>query len=784
MIDFAKRIVSAFVAGAVVFGTIAVYPSPFDNKSFVNAATLYDSASLVNYSTILGRAKDYGIIARSFTQSDHMETTLATSSYKRTVDSNIDVDLTTSKTAQFIIGEIQGRGNMGTIKFGTVHGTRPASSTYVKNINITFAKEIFGNSTNYSSKVKKQDDVAQTTEFNYSILSKAEIDYHINSIVSHAEDESDKMVKRTNNPDYVLDSSVIKVNNTTKVTSIDLDKDIYENRVVYVDLNNSKFSTLLGKWRSDPGGNYLDINKRSSTVVVFTYTGSNSITLGKVQVIAKDSKYYSSAGSGLQQSSEKYSSVTTWSGNISGHNNYVDHEMAQKLIWNIPNSTNVTITGNAGTFLITKENAQVKVSGSPSSGWIITKGNVENKCEFHYIYGGANSSLQSEGNGQMHFVAHKNFTSEYRTKNEIAPYVDNTVILKDGDYEFYWQEYTDGTFTQTYGSRATIPIDSKSVVEFPTLTIRTDSSDSHYKIEKNQTRDFYFRISENPDKSVLGYVNNVGYIDVRLRAKADKNGTIDFVAQSRTYIGDDSNNLILYSTNGVWGSDKESDWIDVVGNRFDLGAFYNRKVIPGYINITKTIKGEVTEEDLKGLTFVVKDGNTIVGSYALGKDFVKNSSDVYELKTPITVSDYAKKYTIEETLHTAAGFDVSVSYTVDGGAKQTGETATLNTVSQDSKNPTVVAYENDYTHIPGYINITKTIKGEVTEEDLKGLTFVVKDGNTIVGSYALGKDFIQTAAGEYELKTPIQVSDYTKKYTIEETLHTAAGFDVSVSYTV
>lgn len=232
MIDFAKRIVSAFVAGAVVFGTIAVYPSPFDNKSFVNAATLYDSASLVNYSTILGRATDYGIIARSFTQSDHMETTLATSSYKRTVDSNIDVDLTTSKTAQFIIGEIQGRGNMGTIKFGTVHGTRPASSTYVKNINITFAKEIFGNSTDYSSKVKKQDDVAQTTEFNYSILSKAEIDYHINSIVSHAEDESDKMVKRTNNPDYVLDSSAIKVNNTTKVTSIDLDKDIYENRVV------------------------------------------------------------------------------------------------------------------------------------------------------------------------------------------------------------------------------------------------------------------------------------------------------------------------------------------------------------------------------------------------------------------------------------------------------------------------------------------------------------------------------------------------------------------------
>ena len=81
------------------------------------------------------------------------------------------------------------------------------------------------------------------------------------------------------------------------------------------------------------------------------------------------------------------------------------------------------------------------------------------------------------------------------------------------------------------------------------------------------------------------------------------------MAQSRTYSGDYADSLIKYAENGVWNSNRNQDWVDVVGNRFDLGAFYNRKVVPGYINITKTIQGEVSEEGLQGLTFTVKDGD-------------------------------------------------------------------------------------------------------------------------------------------------------------------------------
>ncbi len=122
---------------------------------------------------------------------------------------------------------------------------------------------------------------------------------------------------------------------------------------------------------------------------------------------------------------------------------------------------------------------------------------------------------------------------------------------------------------------------------------------------------------------------------------------------------------------------------------------------PGYINITKTIQGPVTEEDLQGLTFTVKDGETVVGEYLLGRDFTEVSTGKYELTTPIRVDDCKKTYTVEEKLYTVDGFVVSASYTVDGGTSEDGSKVTLDSVSSDSDNPTTVAYANDYTDAPG-----------------------------------------------------------------------------------
>ena len=740
MIGFAKRATAALMAVAVVFGTLFLEPVFNKDNTTVNAAALYDSASLVNYATIMGRAVDYGIVSRSFTQRQHIETTLAT--YKFCLEQNtvFDVDLTTSRTAQFMVGEIGGSQNK--MIFDTVtHDQHPA---YVENINITLAEDIDMSKLQFNNPDKNHYSV------NYTYLTKQQIYDAVDGVVSHAIDESAEIVARTHNPDYALESGAVTVDNGG-CTIINIDDDKYENNVVYINLSNPEFATLWSKW-NDPnnaGGNWLEIDKRSSTVVVFTYEGTDPITVGKTKVIAKDSAYYGSASQGSElQNYDYYTSVTTHSGEMSGHNYYVDNEIAQKVIWNITNSKQVNLNGSSGTFLILADDADVDLSNSPCSGWLVTNGHVVNRCEFHYIYTGANPNLISEGEGQMHFVAHKSFTTKYTDKDNINPYIDNSVYLSAGDYQFIWQEYTDATFKTPYGSSSVCPIDKNSMVDFPTVTVTSDNADPHYKVAANDNRNFYFRITEDPSKTIPGIANSVGYIDVCLNASADNNGHISFKVQSITTCGDNENNLIQYFENGKMNS--ADNWISVRGNRFDLGAFFNRKIVPGYMNITKTIKGDVTDEDLKGLTFTVTDGDKYTETFKLGEDFVKNASGVYELKTPITVQDAGKQYKVTETIHTVTGFDVTVSYTV-GNTEGSGEEATLSGVSTKADEPTTVAFENDYVAKEMSLDISKAT---VLSEELAGATIELTGtdphGKIVVfdeSQFTRGKDARFVSAG-------------------------------------
>ena len=740
MIGFAKRATAALMAVAVVFGTLFLEPVFNKDNTTVNAAALYDSASLVNYATIMGRAVDYGIVSRSFTQRQHIETTLAT--YKFCLEQNtvFDVDLTTSRTAQFMVGEIGGSQNK--MIFDTVtHDQHPA---YVENINITLADDIDMSKLQFNNPDKNHYSV------NYTYLTKQQIYDAVDGVVSHAIDESAEIVARTHNPDYALESGAVTVDNGG-CTIINIDDDKYENNVVYINLSNPEFATLWSKW-NDPnnaGGNWLEIDKRSNTVVVFTYEGTDPITVGKTKVIAKDSAYYGSASQGSElQNYDYYTSVTTHSGEMSGHNYYVDNEIAQKVIWNITNSKQVNLNGSSGTFLILADDADVDLSNSPCSGWLVTNGHVVNRCEFHYIYTGANPNLISEGEGQMHFVAHKSFTTKYTDKDNINPYIDNSVYLSAGDYQFIWQEYTDATFKTPYGSSSVCPIDKNSMVDFPTVTVTSDNADPHYKVAANDNRNFYFRITEDPSKTIPGIANSAGYIDVCLNASADNNGHISFKVQSITTCGDNENNLIQYFENGKMNS--ADNWISVRGNRFDLGAFFNRKIVPGYMNITKTIKGDVTDEDLKGLTFTVTDGDKYTETFKLGEDFVKNASGVYELKTPITVQDAGKQYKVTETLHTVTGFDVTVSYTV-GNTAGSGEEATLSGVSTKADEPTTVAFENDYVAKEMSLDISKAT---VLSEELAGATIELTGtdphGKIVVfdeSQFTRGKDARFVSAG-------------------------------------
>ena len=104
MYSFAKRLTSFIVAGAVVLGILSVYPKINNTKTIVSAdEKLYDSASAINYATILGGAVDYGVVADTIIQSSHTETTFATNHFVHN-DFNIDVDYIKS-TALFLVGK-------------------------------------------------------------------------------------------------------------------------------------------------------------------------------------------------------------------------------------------------------------------------------------------------------------------------------------------------------------------------------------------------------------------------------------------------------------------------------------------------------------------------------------------------------------------------------------------------------------------------------------------------------------------------------------------------------
>ncbi|MBQ4271502.1 MAG: hypothetical protein II718_06720, partial [Clostridiales bacterium] len=115
MKDFFKNkkvigIASAAVAALVIvpnvlqFGSLAAPSAEELGKAI--PSTL-DATSSVNYSTILGRAVDYGVISMDFHQRSHMESPIATYNFYNDSGDVNEVDFIDSDhTAQFIIGNV------------------------------------------------------------------------------------------------------------------------------------------------------------------------------------------------------------------------------------------------------------------------------------------------------------------------------------------------------------------------------------------------------------------------------------------------------------------------------------------------------------------------------------------------------------------------------------------------------------------------------------------------------------------------------------------------------
>ena len=75
-----KSLVSFSLILALVAGNVGYSVATDENIKVAQAADekIYEAASNVNYSAILGRAVDYGLLSKTYVKKNHMESTLAT----------------------------------------------------------------------------------------------------------------------------------------------------------------------------------------------------------------------------------------------------------------------------------------------------------------------------------------------------------------------------------------------------------------------------------------------------------------------------------------------------------------------------------------------------------------------------------------------------------------------------------------------------------------------------------------------------------------------------------
>ena len=133
-----------------------------------------------------------------------------------------------------------------------------------------------------------------------------------------------------------------------------------------------------------------------------------------------------------------------------------------------------------------------------------------------------------------------------------------------------------------------------------------------------------------------------------------------------------------------------------------------------------------------------------------------------------------------ETTKDIDGNDVTVSYKVNGGEAAEGDAADF--TIEDGKT-TTVDFEDDYTKQTGILELTKTILGDITEEEAEGtLTFVittkVTEGGNEVTKYLKADGTLSDTEAALTLKD-FDHEEETDKYTLTITTSELGSYTVT-----
>ncbi|MCR4558292.1 MAG: DUF5979 domain-containing protein [Saccharofermentans sp.] len=823
MFKFAKRATSAVIAGAVVFGTLAFVP--VGEKQKVNAATLYDSASAINYATILGGAVDYGIVADSIEQKSHMETSFATNHFTNNLGFNDDVDYIDS-TALFLINEL----DSGKLYFGkttassiylegnqSVFGsTDPSAANYYdpdyqvpavggQNGNLVFGNQ-YGNV-----------PVIQAVNPNaYSNVNRLINRISTKGTVEDSENGWSYFISdRANDDSYALDLSGDDMNEMPLISydgdahaTINLTSSEFDGKVVYINIDKNHNSNLVNYLGKSSG---LIIDKNESSVVVFNIeddaVSGSKLVMEKPVVRCNGKNHVGTTAINGDRENDNYDE------NHGVKAADVQRVFNQTVVWNVMTSKNVEIVSMGGTMLFPLAPV-VDVSRGNTSGWIVAKGKVNVNCEFHFLYGDSSKDLK----GEMHFALTKSFTKNYAAHGSVLQ--ETSVAIPEDTYQFSFEEYVEpaevrGDLVTLYpkGESQTDKFaTSNGAVTFDSIRFTCeDDSDSHYNVPKGTDKMFYFKIKENAAAGTHNVstsdhrqvTDSDGYIDIRLKVSVDSKGNFTYFVDYKSVSGDG----VVFREYGADYDDKTNPannpgYIKMSGVQFDLGAFYNKvaDLDQDYLDITKTVGGDVDENDLKNLTFklyeIVQDDNgkdikKLVAEYIFGKDFEETSagSKKYALKVKYA-ADKSKKYLVEESNVDVNNRTVTVSYQLPGGTVtdinglalgdqsviyESSQFSLDTNISYPANNPYEVAFTNDYENIIGELKVKKELEGVPAADYAdKEFKFTVKTGNGPMTQYVQADGKLGNKPYEFTVtpgtvcRVPIDSSVFGKLLSVTE----------------
>ena len=713
---FGKKVVSAFIAGAVVLGTLAVYPDS-RNNTVLAAATKYDSTSAINYKTILGGAVDYGIVSNEIIQNSHLETPFATNHFSNMGPGerghNIDVDYTTSP-ALFLIGAL----DRGPLYFDYT----TASEVYIE-----APQSVFGDDYDPGYVVPSQGGkngnfyfgnkfgtapVVQAVNENASSNVNRLIE-RINSTEVGNKGWSDFLDKRATNPEYALNdgNNCEYINVVDQKLEIDITDSKFDGKVVYVNLTADMVQYLK---ESDK----FRIRKNPSSIIVFNI--EDSVVTDPELTLKKPTMFCDGEKLNGTTATNGHGEIYGWDPD---HSANVNAAAVQKLfnetvIWNVMTKKNVRMESMGGTMLFPNSDRVTMETGN-CSGWIVAKGTVDAKIQFHFLYNGTTR----DSYGQMHFALRKAMTQTYAPKTSVVQ--DTSVSINKGDFKFYIQEYTDNTYSTTYGTKKAVSVDEKAIATFPTLSFYSDDTglsdaQKHYYLQipsgtEKTTQSFYFKITEDPLKTVPGIENSDGYINIELKVSLDHNKNFTYEVKYLSVTGEN----ITYN-------DETGKYVKMSGVQFDLGAFYNKvNEHLGALTINKNVKlpdGTGNLDSDKTYYFTV---SRVIGGTTYYYDQEGNPSTT-EVKIPVTVSADTKKgdgtvsnlpegtYTVKEVVDNAAktvsagGTTYTLTTTVD-------ETSTVN-VASGQFNPVSVTNNYEESQDEGSLTINKVVQGRQIQQ--------------------------------------------------------------------